>query len=138
VRHANEHLLLLDCPALLPASPVNSCVVSLLICRLQPVSGRILPHPAASWRILGYPVCELSSWRLALPIHLQNTHGPLLDSWHRVLFSRICFINMSDGNGTTSLSTSSGGSIVNDVVAVIDVGRIKHAAAFDRAINVSS
>jgi len=45
---------------------------------------------------------------------------------------------MSDGNGTTSLSTSSGGSIVNDVVAVIDVGRIKHAAAFDRAINVSS
>jgi len=47
---------------------------------------------------------------------------------------------MSDGNETTSLSTSSGGggSIVNDVVAVIDVGRIKHAAAFDRAINVSS
>jgi len=51
---------------------------------------------------------------------------------------RAIVINMSDGNGTTSLSTSSGGSIVNDVVAVIDVGRIKHAAAFDRAINVSS
>lgn len=29
-------------------------------------------------------------------------------------------------------------NVVNDVVAVIDVGRIKHAAAFDRAINVSS
>lgn len=51
---------------------------------------------------------------------------------------RAIVINMSDGNETTSLSTSSGGGIVNDVVAVIDVGRIKHAAAFDRAINVSS